>query len=89
MAWEQKKHLFGKRSLDFCNKMKKQKSKENIEKLVNAHKKPIVMFGILYESQKEFIDKFSKSRSHTFLCCDTGFIIFTTSSILTFLTSSA
>jgi hypothetical protein len=63
-TYEQKKYLFGKRSLEICNKMKIPKSKEHVEKLANAHKKPIVMFGILYKSQKEFIDKFSKSRSY-------------------------
>ena len=63
-TYEQKKHLFGKRSLEICNTMKIPKSKEHIEKLSNAHMKPIVMFGILYKSQKEFIDKFSRSRSY-------------------------
>jgi hypothetical protein len=56
--------LQGKRSIEQCKNMKKPKTKDHISKLVAKHFKPVVMFGVQYNSQKNACESLEKSRCY-------------------------
>ena len=60
----EKVHLYGPHPEWRKKLLRKPKSKEHVNKIAEKHKKQIVIFGILYNSQREASEALGKSRSY-------------------------
>ena len=64
LSESEKAHLYGSHPEWRKELLRKPKSKEHVKKIAEKHKKQIVMFGVLYNSQREATETLGKSRSY-------------------------